>query len=139
MTPGVRHTWPAAVERAGSTAEGRRAGGGSPPPGSQHTEGDDMAKRTTSRNNPTTRQAAPIPPAAPPEAARGGVTAPTGTRPESLEDEIRLRAYYRYLEREPEECDAMADWLEAESDVLGRRATGVEAAERSREEESGTS
>jgi hypothetical protein len=33
----------------------------------------------------------------------------------------------------------MADWLEAESDVLGRRATGVDAAERSGEGESGNS
>jgi hypothetical protein len=48
----------------------------------------------------------------------------------SLEDEIRLRAYYRYLERETESGDELSDWLEAESDVLGRRATGVDAAER---------
>ncbi len=60
---------------------------------------------------------------------------------DSLEDEIRLRAYYRYLEREtepraeaePEPGDEVTDWLEAESDVLGRRATGVEADERARD------
>ena len=51
-------------------------------------------------------------------------------RPESLEDEIRLRAYYRYLERGPESGDDVSDWLEAESDVLGRRATGVDADEK---------
>jgi DUF2934 family protein len=45
----------------------------------------------------------------------------------TLEDEIRLRAYYRYLEREGALGDAMSDWLEAESDVLSRHATGVDA------------
>ena len=49
---------------------------------------------------------------------------------ESLEEEIRLRAYYRYLEREAESGDELSDWLEAESDVLGRRATGVDADEK---------
>jgi hypothetical protein len=59
---------------------------------------------------------------------------------DSLEDEIRLRAYYRYLERETEpraeaeSADEVTDWLEAESDVLGRRATGVEADERARDD-----
>jgi DUF2934 family protein len=96
-----------------------------------------MAKRTSRRS--TTRPVAPAPSAAPPETPREGVTVPSGPRPDSLEDEIRLRAYYRYLEREPDEGDAMADWLEAESDVLGRRATGVDAAERSGEGESGNS
>ena len=51
-------------------------------------------------------------------------------RPESLEDEIRLRAYYRYLERGAESGDEVSDWLEAESDVLARRATGVDADEK---------
>ena len=51
-------------------------------------------------------------------------------RPEWLEDEIRLRAYYRYLERGAESGDELSDWLEAESDVLGRRATGVDADEK---------
>jgi hypothetical protein len=45
----------------------------------------------------------------------------------TLEDEIRLRAYYRYLGREGTSGDAMSDWLEAESDVLSRHATGVDA------------
>jgi hypothetical protein len=60
---------------------------------------------------------------------------PTAPRPDSLEEEIRLRAYYRYLERETADGDAMTDWLEAESDVLGRRATGVDAAQRARSDE----
>jgi hypothetical protein len=51
-------------------------------------------------------------------------------RRESLEEEIRLRAYYRYLERAAESGDEVSDWLEAESDVLGRRATGVDADEK---------
>lgn len=59
------------------------------------------------------------------------VTRPeAGDRLPSLEDEIRLRAYYRYLERETESGDEVSDWLEAESDVLGRHATGVDADER---------
>jgi hypothetical protein len=48
----------------------------------------------------------------------------------TIEEEIRLRAYYRYLEREKESGNAMSDWLEAESDVLGRHATGVDAEEK---------
>ncbi len=58
------------------------------------------------------------------------VTPPEAGRLPSLEDEIRLRAYYRYLERETESGDELSDWLEAESDVLGRHATGVDADER---------
>ncbi len=54
----------------------------------------------------------------------------------TLEDEIRLRAYYRYLERERDEGDAMSDWLEAESDVLGRHATGVDVDEKIRDDAS---
>jgi hypothetical protein len=41
-----------------------------------------------------------------------------------------LRAYYRYLQRDAEAGDELSDWLDAESDVLGRRATGVDADER---------
>ena len=75
----------------------------------------------------------PMEPVAASPKGRGGA--------DSLEDEIRLRAYYRYLERETEPRadaesepgDEVTDWLEAESDVLGRRATGVEADERARD------
>ncbi|HWC03600.1 MAG TPA: DUF2934 domain-containing protein [Methylomirabilota bacterium] len=52
----------------------------------------------------------------------------------TIEDEIRLRAYYRYLEREGAPGDEMSDWLEAESDVLGRHATGVDADEKVRDD-----
>jgi DUF2934 family protein len=94
-----------------------------------------MGKRTTSKNDWGRR--AGTPPARDP--AGDGARVPTAPRPDSLEDEIRLRAYYRYLERETEDGDAMTDWLEAESDILGRRATGVQAVERSSDEEAGTS
>jgi hypothetical protein len=52
----------------------------------------------------------------------------------TIEDEIRLRAYYRYLEREHESGDEMSDWLEAESDVLSRHTTGVDAEEKVRDD-----
>jgi hypothetical protein len=61
---------------------------------------------------------------------------PSSERP-SLEDEIRLRAYYRYLQGEGESGDAITDWLEAEADVLGRHAAGLDARGRSSDEEAG--
>jgi len=94
-----------------------------------------MGKRSGNKND-VSRRAAPTPTRDPAE--NGGRTSAAG-RLDSLEEEIRLRAYYRYLERETEEGDATTDWLEAESDILGRRATGVEAAQRARsDEEAGT-
>ena len=94
-----------------------------------------MGKRTGGKND-WGRRAAPMPAGDPVE--NGGRTE-IAKRPDTLEEEIRLRAYYRYLEREPDEGDATMDWLEAESDVLGRRATGVEASQRARsDEEAGT-
>jgi hypothetical protein len=51
-----------------------------------------------------------------------------------LEQEIRLRAYYRYLDREGAGGDEMSDWLEAEADVLGRHATGIDVEEKVPEE-----
>jgi len=90
-----------------------------------------MGKRSGNRND-VSRRAAGNP------AENGSGTSIAG-RPDSLEEEIRLRAYHRYLEREPDDGDATTDWLEAESDMLGRRATGVEAAQRARsDEEAGT-
>ena len=59
-----------------------------------------------------------------------GRAQPAASGPDSLEDEIRVRAYYRYLEREGGPGDEISDWLEAEADVLGRRATGVDADEK---------
>ncbi len=94
-----------------------------------------MGKRTGAKND-WGRRAAPTP-ARNPEG--NGSRTSTAREPESLEEEIRLRAYYRYLEREPDYGDATTDWLEAESDVLGRHATGVDASHRARsDEESGS-
>jgi hypothetical protein len=82
----------------------------------------------------------PTPPIDPGSAADGDTTriaANEAARRPSIEDEIRLRAYYRYLAREgavdregaldEEQGDDVSDWLLAEADVLGRRATGVDA------------
>ena len=90
-----------------------------------------MGKRTGVRND-WGRTAAATP--AREHQENGGRTSSV-EKPDSLEEEIRLRAYYRYLEREPEDGDATGDWLEAESDILGRRATGVDAAHRARSDE----
>ena len=39
-------------------------------------------------------------------------------------DEIRLRAYYRYMERQDGDDDEIADWLAAESELSQRSDTG---------------
>lgn len=44
-------------------------------------------------------------------------------------DEIRLRAYYRYMERQGGDDDEIADWLAAESELCQRGDAG-RAAER---------
>jgi hypothetical protein len=41
-------------------------------------------------------------------------------------DEIRLRAYYRYMERQGEDDDEIGDWLAAESE-LSQRSDGERA------------
>lgn len=84
-----------------------------------------MGKRTTGMHDRPQRVGVVV--ARDPERDRS--RDPAEHRPGSLEDEIRLRAYYRYIERDGEPGDAVSDWLEAESDILGRRATGVDAAE----------
>jgi hypothetical protein len=88
-----------------------------------------MARRT----KPTKRAAeAQIPPdeRATSDALRRDHGDPDGAAHDPpLEQEIRLRAYYRYLEREGAAGDEMSDWLEAESDVLNRHATGVDVEE----------
>jgi hypothetical protein len=38
-------------------------------------------------------------------------------------DEIRLRAYYRYMERQGGDGDEIADWLAAESELRQRGET----------------
>ena len=93
-----------------------------------------MGKRTTGRVDRPQRVGAD----AAREPEREASRRPLEDRVGSLEEEIRLRAYYRYLEREGEPGDSVEDWLEAESDVLGRRATGVEAAEHVDDDEAET-
>jgi hypothetical protein len=39
-------------------------------------------------------------------------------------DEIRLRAYYRYMERQDRDDDEIADWLAAESELRQRDNAG---------------
>jgi hypothetical protein len=39
-------------------------------------------------------------------------------------DEIRLRAYYRYMERQGGDDDEIADWLAAEAELRQERDTG---------------
>jgi hypothetical protein len=39
-------------------------------------------------------------------------------------DEIRLRAYYRYMERQGGDDDEIADWLAAESELSRRSDAG---------------
>lgn len=45
-------------------------------------------------------------------------------------DEIRLRAYYRYMERQGGDDDEIADWLEAESELRQRGDAGSAAEQR---------
>jgi hypothetical protein len=97
-----------------------------------------MSKQGRTRNTPHQ----PVETSARGDEARVVTPPAVRGRPDSLEEEIRLRAYYRYLERETdpgrgaesrhenESGDEVTDWLEAESDVLGRHATGVDADER---------
>jgi hypothetical protein len=49
-------------------------------------------------------------------------------------DEIRLRAYYRYMERQGGEDDEIGDWLAAESELRQRGDTGREHPTPQREE-----
>jgi hypothetical protein len=91
----------------------------------------------TRRPKPTRRVAEVQDPAIPPEeratlddARRDHASSEGAAHSSPLEKEIRLRAYYRYLEREGAAGDEMSDWLEAESDVLNRHATGVDVEEK---------
>jgi hypothetical protein len=45
-------------------------------------------------------------------------------------DEIRLRAYYRYMERQGGDDDEIADWLAAESELRQRGDAGRAAEQR---------
>jgi hypothetical protein len=88
------------------------------------------------REKPTSPIAEPEPTTSPdrratPDDPRREARSPQKVAPSSpLEQEIRLRAYYRYMEREGAGGDEMSDWLEAESDVLGRHAMGIDVEEK---------
>jgi hypothetical protein len=57
--------------------------------------------------------------AEPPDIGPAPGSESNGVEPPSI-DEIRLRAYYRYMERDGGDADELADWLEAESELRGR-------------------
>jgi hypothetical protein len=47
---------------------------------------------------------------------------------EKLRDEIRLRAYQLYLDREGRPGDPLGDWLQAEREILARRESAIDEA-----------
>ena len=72
-----------------------------------------MAKRTPASTSPRKRTTARKPDGAapaPPEAAQPSA------------DDIRVRAYHRYLERGGREGGDFDDWLEAEKDLKSTRS-----------------
>jgi DUF2934 family protein len=72
-----------------------------------------MAKRTPASTAPRKRAAAKKP--------NGAVPAPVTAAPPSADD-IRVRAYHRYLERGAREGGDFDDWLEAEKDLKSTRS-----------------
>ena len=97
-----------------------------------------MAKRTTPRAH-----AQDTPTAAPPEKPRKSKAAPGAPGPDTLgvlpdtiamqsgiegheptEDDVRRRAYERYLERGGGNGTDFEDWLEAEREVRSRKSKG---------------
>jgi hypothetical protein len=49
--------------------------------------------------------------------ARAAARPEPGEHPVTLDDQIALRAYYLYLDRQGGDGDALSDWLEAERQV----------------------
>jgi hypothetical protein len=94
-------------------------------------EGDVATNRKGRAAPSPARTTRPVDAGSTPDGDTAHLSAEETARRSTSEDEIRLRAYYRYLEREgtadEEQGDEMTDWLLAEADVLGRRATGVDA------------
>jgi Protein of unknown function (DUF2934) len=79
-----------------------------------------MAKSTTTTPSPRKRSTSKKPAAGAAEARKpNGSSAPTDVDP--TEDDIRLRAYQRYLERGGEHGADFDDWLEAEKDLRSTR------------------
>jgi hypothetical protein len=72
-----------------------------------------MAKRTTA--SPTPRKRATT------KKANGAAPAPAAPRTPS-DDDIRLRAYHRFIERGATPGGDLDDWLEAEKDLKASRS-----------------
>jgi len=72
-----------------------------------------MAKRTPASPAPRKRAA--------PKEPNGAAKAPAAARQPS-DDEIRVRAYHRYLERGGQAGGDFNDWLEAEKDLKVTRS-----------------
>jgi hypothetical protein len=45
---------------------------------------------------------------------------PADPSPEALLEHVRVRAYYLFLERNGEAADPVADWLQAEHELVDR-------------------
>jgi hypothetical protein len=84
-----------------------------------------MAKRSEEprMSSQVARQSAPDDPAQPRVGAEEIDDLPETGREEEppSTDEIRLRAYYRYMERQGGDDDEIADWLAAESELRQER------------------
>jgi len=79
-----------------------------------------MAKRTTPR--PEARRSRGGTPAVPvPESAADAVTSESAAAVEPSEEDIRLRAYHRYLQRGGGHGMDFEDWLEAERELKARQ------------------
>ena len=50
--------------------------------------------------------------------------APTATEPEPSDEDVRVRAYFRYLERGGSHGESMDDWAEAKKDLQSARRPG---------------
>ena len=75
-----------------------------------------MAKRSPASPPATRKRATPKKP-------NGDARAPVWTvAPEPSEDDIRVRAYHRYLERGAGAGSDFDDWLEAEKDLKSSRS-----------------
>jgi DUF2934 family protein len=95
-------------------------------PASQAQAGDigaPPAQRRARRARDTTLSPAELTrPAAPPEPAASAADEPSAVRNASIpsEEDIRLRAYHRYLERGGGHGMDFEDWLEAERELKQR-------------------
>jgi Protein of unknown function (DUF2934) len=93
---------------------------------------DDMAKRPTTRSKDTDAAAPAQPkprrargvtalPATPPPATAADASGPVIGHGEPTLDEIRQRAYERYLERGGRHGEHFDDWLQAEKELKSKK------------------